>query len=525
MALGSIRLCGTCLVALMVTACTSTDPRDVDPFSRQAATAVFAAGYRDIAEKYIETLSIGKLAFDGLKGLGALDPALSIARTGSDLTLSSSGVVIAQVAAPDERDAAGWAAATATLAVRGRAASPDLRGIDAEKIYEAVFDGALSHLDIFSRYAGADEATRNRANREGYGGVGIRYSVRDDGLRIIGIIEETPAATAGLRVGDHITHIDGQTTVGLDTEDVADRLRGPISSTVTLTIGRDGLSNALRFELARSYAIPDTVSTRFEGGIAFYRITGFNQNTDAALAAAIDRTRKARGDALKGIALDLRGNPGGTLKQAVRVADLFLADGTILTTRGRHPESLHDYSAATDDIAPGLPLVVLVDGRSASSAEIVAAALQDRRRAVVVGTSSYGKGTVQTVIRLPNGGEITLTWSRFITPSGYALHGLGVRPVICTSGAGGPGAATQIIAGALADRPKTADTITAWRRNRVDDDEGRKRLRASCPAERRFAMLEVEVAQTLLLDRALYTLALDLDPAPTTTASTEVSRP
>ena len=187
----------------------------------------------------------------------------------------------------------------------------------------------------------------------------------------------------------------------------------------------------------------------------------------------------------KGLVLDLRGNPGGLLKQSIEVADLFLTQGQIVRTHGRHPDSEQRYEAGGEDIAHGLPLVVLVDGKSASAAEIIAAALQDHGRAVVIGTSSFGKGTVQTVIRLPNDGEITLTWSRLVTPSGYVLHGLGVMPDIFTSGAAG---------------------------NVRKEKQGRD-LRAACPAERRRKALEIEVARRLLSDRALYGRALDLTAA------------
>ena len=195
------------------------------------------------------------------------------------------------------------------------------------------------------------------------------------------------------------------------------------------------------------------------------------------------------------------------------MADLFLTQGQIVSTRGRHPDSIQHYEASGGDLANGLPVAVLVDGKSASASEIVAAALQDRGRAVVIGTVSFGKGTVQTVIRLPNDGEITLTWSRFVTPSGYVLHGLGVRPGICTSG--GEGNGRDILSDALARRPETSNILAAWRKTGVDDEERRRELRASCPAQRRPAVLEIDVAKQLLGDRVLYGRALDI-PAPAT---------
>jgi len=200
---------------------------------------------------------------------------------------------------------------------------------------------------------------------------------------------------------------------------------------------------------------------------------------------------------LKGVVLDLRGNPGGLLHQSVRVADLFLDHGRIITTQGRHPDSDQYYEAGGRDIVAGLPVVVLIDGGSASAAEIVAAALQDRGRAVIVGTTSYGKGTVQTVISLPNSGELTLTWSRLVPPSGYLLHGHGVVPSLCTSGIRGddPEAVESVIAARWATMPADAPSTAR-----------------ACPAERRIDDLELVVARRLLGDRATYVRALDPTP-------------
>ncbi|MBI2979125.1 MAG: hypothetical protein HYY38_09990, partial [Rhodospirillales bacterium] len=217
------------------------------------------------------------------------------------------------------------------------------------------------------------------------------------------------------------------------------------------------------------------------------------------------------GDGMKGVILDLRGNPGGLLKQSVKVADLLLTQGQIISTRGRHADSIHYYEAGGRDLAFGMPVIVLVDGKSASAAEIVAAALQDRERAVVIGTSSFGKGSVQTVIRLPNDGEITLTWSRLYAPSGYLLHGLGVLPAICTSGVKED--ARSVIRARMAQRAKTEEALNAWRLSSAFDDAKRGKLRESCPSQRRQDDLEIEMARQLLGDQALYAEALRLSAA------------
>jgi carboxyl-terminal processing protease len=222
----------------------------------------------------------------------------------------------------------------------------------------------------------------------------------------------------------------------------------------------------------------------------------------------------SHGEAVTGVVLDLRGNPGGLLKQSITVADLFVTQGDIVNTRGRHPDSHQHYEATGEDIAHGLPIVVLVDGKSASAAEIVAAALQDRRRAVVIGTTSFGKGTVQTVIRLPNDGEVTLTWSRLVAPSGYVLHGLGVFPAICTSGVSED--ETGVLARRLEQRGKTVAIMESWRKAGLREADRRRTLRAACPAQRRHETLDIEVARRLLDDPALYLRALDVSAATAT---------
>ncbi|MEK9725517.1 MAG: S41 family peptidase, partial [Rhodospirillaceae bacterium] len=226
-----------------------------------------------------------------------------------------------------------------------------------------------------------------------------------------------------------------------------------------------------------------------------------------SVANELKKLKDSQGGRLRGLIVDLRGNPGGLLKQSVKVADLLLTHGHIVSTRGRHPDSLHHYEAGGRDLADGLPTAVLVDGKSASASEI-AAALQDRDRAVLVGTSSYGKGTVQTVIRLPNDGEVTLTWSRLVAPSGYTLHGLGVRPVVCTSGASPT--APDFVRKAVAGGPQARDVFASWRTAGYDDKAGRASLRETCKPERRTGDGEVRVARQLLADQALYAQALDI---------------
>lgn len=472
---------------------------------------IFAAGYASITEKYIEAVPAATLAMEGMRGLGAIDPALTVRRSEDVVILATSERTIARFPAPADDDVEGWAALTVKVVAAGRRTSKELRTASDEKLYEAVFDGVLSSLDIFSRYAGAEEARRNREKRDGFDGIGIRIRMEAGAARVIQVMPDTPAARAGLRKGDRITHVDGVSVRDFKRHDVARRLRGPSQSRVALTVRREGVAGPIAFEMERRHIVLPTVTERRDHGIVFLTVTSFNQRTASSVAAKLTNALDGMGGSPKGLVLDLRGNPGGLLKQSIEVADLFLTQGQIVRTHGRHPDSEQRYEAGGEDMAHGLPLVVLVDGKSASAAEIIAAALQDHGRAVVIGTTSFGKGTVQTVIRLPNDGEITLTWSRLVTPSGYVLHGLGVMPAICTSGAAGN--VRKLIAAVFGRKTKIAAARARWQTAGLGEEKQRRDLRAACPAERRRKALEIEVASRLLSDRALYGRALGLTAA------------
>ncbi len=441
-------------VLLAVAACTPVPvagPDTASNFPRHAAGETVAEGYSRIVERYLDILTAEAAAMEGLRGLATIDPALTVDRHDGAIDLKYGDRIIGTYATPVTDDIGGWATLTVDITETSRSVSRGLRAASVEKIYEAVFDGSLSQLDIFSRYAGAAEAQEHRAKREGFGGIGVAYVVGKDVIRITRVIGESPASDSGLKIGDLIVGIDGVPTVGMSTRTVINLLRGPIGSRLSLAVRGPDDAAAHGVELVRSQIVPNTVTVRRKDGILLTAVSTFNQSTASNLAKTIKAAMQPDGEPVTGIILDLRGNPGGLLKQAVRVVDLFLAEGDIVDTRGRHPDSFQQYEATGRDITNGLPLIVLIDGRSASASEIVAAALQDQGRAVIVGTTSFGKGTVQTVIHMPNDGEITLTWSRLISPSGYVLHGLGVRPHICTSGIGSDGDAAVTKALALAD--------------------------------------------------------------------------
>ncbi|MBT3907629.1 MAG: S41 family peptidase [Rhodospirillales bacterium] len=483
---------------------------DKSPVPYKQATEMFLAGYTHIAEKYIEKIPASQMAMEGIRGLGSIDPALTVKRVDDKIFLPTSDPEEEPnyFDAPADNDIKGWADLTVKIWSEGRKASPELFNSSPEKLYEAVFDGALSKLDIYSRYSGLKEATRNRARREGFGGIGIRFKVSSKSVRITRIIKKTPAARSGLLVGDLILRVGSIPVVGLSSRDVSDQLRGRIDSKVKLTISRGSEPTPRIFLLERHLIVAPTVKAKINDGIVFMKISGFNQQTSRDLAKKMQHLRNVHGHKIRGVVLDLRGNPGGLLNQAIKIADLFLDHGKIVSTRGRHPESIQYYEAGGRDIARGLPLILLMDGRSASSSEVLAAALQDQGRAVIIGTTSFGKGTVQTVIRMPNNGEITLTWSRLYSPAGYVLHGLGLRPSFCTSGSGEM--KNKDLFASIADEKLVRQAFKSWRNTGIYKQAQRSKLRASCPAERRKKAVEVRAARNLLNNVELYARALAL---------------
>lgn len=511
----ALRQLGGLIAMLALSACAAFQgsEKSAEPasFAQPAAAEVISVGFDNITDKYIEPVELRRIGVEGLRGLGAIDAGVTLSEQHGDLVMFEYGEEIGRMRLPPERDARAWGAAVVALTEKARDNSPEIRAASSEKIYEAIFDGALSDLDIFSRYAGMKEATRNRARRDGFGGIGIRFRIENDVAIVTRVLADTPAATSGMRPGDRIVKVEGHEIKGLDSSDVTRLIRGPVHTQVTLTLARSEAVQPFTIAVARAHIVPETVHWHVEKGIGIIKISSFNQETAHALERVLKRAVLPDAPHISGLILDLRGNPGGLLRQSIDVANMVLTQGDILRTSGRHPDSLHHYRASGADILQGRPLVVIIDGKSASAAEIVAAALQDRDRAVVIGTSSYGKGSVQTVIRLPNDGEITLTWSKFVAPSGYILHGLGVVPTVCTSGETDIEHVAGILERAL-EGEQAAKTVS-WRRRAMLGDEERQLLRDGCPAETRSGAFDLEVAKRLILNHRLHARALRMTTA------------
>ncbi len=338
---------------------------------------------------------------------------------------------LADLAVPPPDDANGWGLAVAQLEARAYAQSAVLRDAGPVALIQSFFDEMFNHLDPYSRYVPPVPAEEERDHLSIDAGAGLRLIRRGRSVVISDLVPEGPAEAAGLHVGDRIIAIDGARLHSSDPDQVLARLSGPEGTEVDVTVrGLDGERRTVRLALA---AIPpETVSFSRDGSMLLIRITSFTSNTAERLSQAIEAGLSAKTQPA-GTVVDLRGNRGGLLRQAVTSVALFADHGVIASTAGRDPDATHDWRIEGGDLTHGLPVVLLVDGRTASAAEIMAAALADLGRGVVVGSATLGKGLVQTITRLPDGGELFVTWSRVLAPLGWPLQSLGVIPQVCTS--------------------------------------------------------------------------------------------
>ncbi len=294
-------------------------------------------------------------------------------------------------------------------------------------LIDHALDGMLSGLDPHSGYMDAKQWHEMQLETQGhFGGLGMTVSGEGGTLKVVAPIDGTPAARAGIKPGDVIVSVDGKTIQGLTLQEAVDKLRGPPNTQVKLTIKREGDASPILLTLTREIIHMEVVKARREGDVGYIRLSVFNDDTDRDLRAALAGFRKS--GRLSGLVLDLRNNPGGLLDQAIAVSDDFLVSGEIVSTRGRQSDDDHAWYAKPGDLSAGLPIVVLINEGSASASEIVAGALQDNRRAVLLGTRSFGKGSVQTLFPLDNDGAIRLTTARYFTPDGRSIQGQGIVP-------------------------------------------------------------------------------------------------
>ncbi len=299
-----------------------------------------------------------------------------------------------------------------------------------QKLIEAAIRGMLASLDPHSSYLDPKSFQDMRVQTKGeFGGLGIEVTMENGLVKVVSPIDDTPAFRAGVQAGDLISHLDGEPVLGLTLAEAVEKMRGPVNTDLVLTIRR-GDREPFDVTITRDVITVESVRSRLEDNVGYLRITAFNEQTSPGLEQAIEQISKQAEGSLKGYVLDLRNNPGGLLDQAIAVSDAFLDHGEIVSTRGRHPDDAQRYNAREGDLTGGVPIIVLINGGSASASEIVAGALQDQGRAIVMGTRSFGKGSVQTIIPLSGNGAMRLTTSRYYTPSGRSIQATGIEPDI-----------------------------------------------------------------------------------------------
>ncbi|MBM3618525.1 MAG: S41 family peptidase [Alphaproteobacteria bacterium] len=300
-----------------------------------------------------------------------------------------------------------------------------------EELVKSAINGMLTSLDPHSSYLSEKDFKEMQVQTKGeFGGLGIEVTMENGMVKVVSPIDETPAAKAGILSGDFISHIDDEAVMGLTLPEAVEKMRGKIGSQIKVTILREGAQEPLNFTLTRENIKIESVASRAEDDIAYIRVRSFSENTHPSVVREIEKLKKSMPE-IRGIVLDLRNNPGGLLDQAIAVSDDFLEKGEIVSTRGRDPENTVRYNAKEGAIVPdSVPVVVLVNNGSASASEIVAGALQDHKRAIVLGTDTFGKGSVQTVIPLNNHGAMRLTTARYYTPSGRSIQAEGIKPDI-----------------------------------------------------------------------------------------------
>ena len=305
--------------------------------------------------------------------------------------------------------------------------------VDAKELIEAAINGMLTSLDPHSGYLPPVDAEKMREQTRGeFGGLGIEVTQEEGFVKVVSPIDGTPADEAGMEAGDFITHVDGESVLGLTLNEAVERMRGPVGSEIIITVVREGEDEPFDVTIIRDFIKLTAARVRSEGKSVVIRVTTFNDNTFDNIRDGLDKELENAGglENINGVIIDLRNNPGGLLSQAIRVSDAFLDKGEIVSTRGRDPEEGDRYNATPGDLIDGKPIVVLINGGSASASEIVAAALKDHRRGIVVGTKSFGKGSVQTVMPLRKQSAMRLTTARYYSPSGRSIQNLGVTPDI-----------------------------------------------------------------------------------------------
>jgi carboxyl-terminal processing protease len=363
--------------------------------------------------------------------------------------------------------------------------------VDETELIESAINGMLTHLDPHSSFLPPGDFDDMRVQTKGeFGGLGIEVTQENGFVKVVAPIEGTPADRAGVQPGDVITHVDGESVLGLTLNEAVDLMRGPVGSDITVTLTREGTEEPFDVKMTRETITISPVKSRLEDGVIVLRLTTFNEQTFPELEEQLKGQIEDAGgiDKVTGVVIDLRNNPGGLLNQAISVTDAFLESGEIVSTRGRDPRDSERYNATPGDLTGGKPLAVVINGGSASASEIVAGALKDHHRAVVIGTQSFGKGSVQTIMPVQGEGAIRLTTARYYTPSGRSIQALGVAPDIIVEQRqpeAAPEPEVPVDARTEADLRGSLenDSLTPDERKMLEEDQKRKEETAKMRAE------------------------------------------
>jgi carboxyl-terminal processing protease len=465
----------------------------------------------DIDQVYLHDRDISQLSLEALKGLKQIEPGLVIKQQNKTVTVKMGETTIISDEIPETP--AGWAKFIVQFLNHAESISYALASASDERLFSAIFNNITLKLDRYSRYSSAKQAAKDRIKRRGIGGIGVTVKSDARGAKIVKTRMKLPAAEAGLKPGDIIVSIGNSNIVGMPLSKIHMLIQGPINVPVSLGIYKNDRTPAKRYLLDRARITSKTVYATYHRGIGIFRISSFNKVTTPSLEREIKKARRNHGNNMRGVIIDIRDNPGGLLDQAVGIADLFLNKGPIISTRGRHKNSIQKFDATPGDIISGLPIAVLINGATASAAEILAAALQDNGRAILIGSSSFGKGTVQTILRLPNDGEIILTWARIVAPSGYALQTLGVLPTVCTVDKSN----AKEIVDQFQEVGIKRSRIQLHRRRITDysNDKQRAYVKKFCPWQpTKYMDLDRRVADLMLKSQGKYARAINLTRIP-----------
>lgn len=468
------------------------------------ATALTFLQPRTLDEHTIKELSLW-----GLNGLNAIDPSFSIHENNNQLVLQQSQHILANFQIPADNDIFQWAKLITDISNKSLENSSLIQAANNQGLTQAFFDELFDHMDPYSRYISPNSASTDRNQRgDGEANIGITIIKEKNNIIVNSVNTNGPAWSAGIDRGERIYKIDNKNTSKKSVNIVNNWLKGSNNSSLTLVLGIPGKKQTQIIHLKREIVPPATVSAFTNDNIIILKITSFSTFTAEEMNQYLDQaTQEIK---LKGLILDLRGNRGGVLQQAITSSALLLDHGIAATTQGRNQNANHVWAVQGGDITNNIPIVILVDGRTASAAEILTAALSDHKRAVVIGSSTLGKGLVQTIAQLPDGGELFVTWSRVIAPLGWPIQGLGIIPQICTSR--GVKFTQQQIDELSRNQSTYKQYVLLARQMRFPmEAKDILEIRNACPPAL-GSDTDLEIADSLLLNQKLYQQALNMIP-------------